>query len=346
MLLVVSDLHIKPGGRIFRSRARPCGDVQYSLSQIKAFAQNHGIKDLLLAGDLFDSKFLESDCLHTFKEFIKDTFDYVYYIQGQHDFSDPPWPSVLDSSLMIHLTENPVVTPSGLKLAGCDYQYNPQDALTHLTDKVDIFVFHQPWLFYDKWNTLFLGYPLPRLIVTGDYHLPFKMENFCDSSCTFLSPGCIAINTLAEGHTKYFYTISPQGEIQSYALKQRPFYQWLIGDDATLDQILTLYPPEKLINPELPGDLQIPILYITAKDAYINRLRKSYEGCYLFFKILTENVQESLEIQEILNTKLSPLEKLLHEYVNTNQSSLLERALRQMRTDYEQSLEKKELGCG
>jgi len=299
---VTSDLHIRQDGRIFKTRAKPFGDLPYSLEQISQYLNdNSDIKLLILSGDIFDYRNLDSSSLHIFDSFLASLkhIETILYVQGQHDFSNPPWPDVIRDSRLHHLNMDSPFVYNDVYFYGSDYTGRPDELIPKCSTFVQssypiVLVLHETWKFTDNFPFFSEGAQLSenlKLLISGDIH--GHELSVLPNGGLFLSPGCIAPNTIAEDFIKYFHIIrysndTGKFEVQPIPLKTRPIYKFELKSEEDVKRVLNIN-----FDTGLPNDLAHPLIvvYCSSGSLFVE-FRSRFKQPYVFYKTL-KNSQES-----------------------------------------------------
>lgn len=243
LALVSADWHVRRADRIWYRRDEIFGDTGYSVSQIGGIAENYDVPNVILAGDLFDMKLQQSDALRTMRLAL-DNFEAqdrrVYYIQGQHERSNPPlltalhpWPEYIHKR---------TITRAGYAIYGLDY-CNPGEVeaeLNAVPAGTDILVTHQVWKDFlgdkygDAWFHQARNAPF---IISGDYHkTSFTTHTSCNKQV--MSPGSICMQDIGEDPIKYVWILFDDLSAERVRLNTRAFYRATLNTEEELNEFL------------------------------------------------------------------------------------------------------------
>lgn len=263
-----SDTHL-------RSRR---GDEEHAFAQIISAAVALNLP-LVSNGDNLDKQsnrarvvttaYRELDRLHEIgKKF--------YYIQGQHDFDDPPWFAGHPAAVHLHKT---TVEIGGFTLYGLDWQPfgKLQDELAEIPPEVNVLVCHQVWgdwmgdIAAPQGEFAQIPYQI-RHVLTGDLH-QWKLEthrNAGGDKMQVVSCGATTQQKIDEPDKHYYAVFYDDGTVERKKLKSRVFHDaGLIVQDAELDRLLRNLEPtlatlvQKGAAMDLPPNLMTPVIRVT-----------------------------------------------------------------------------------
>lgn len=313
LALIASDLHVRNYDRIWARHPTLLGDTSYALQQIAELGieyANQGLGALLLAGDVLDSKLQRADAIDILGRFLDKFLDggtAVLYIQGDHEYSQPPFLQAIRPQAQ-HVHQQ-TVRLFGKTIYGLDYV--PLGEASKYLAQVppcDVLLTHQKW-------TDFLGKHLGgdcafsdipagncKLLVTGDYHIALQQMQ---GSMRVLSPGSVCMQDLGETATKFVWLLDDELGLTPLMLKTRAYRTVEITCQGDLDATLPeLYALVKSCKETLPEQIAAPILRIQyPHDQYdIKRWVDSALGqtCHLFFDpqhTLTDEAKQVAEEQ-------------------------------------------------
>ena len=212
--LFCSDTHLQP--RVWTQYPDMAGDTYVAFDAVIALANAHDVP-VFCAGDLFDKVRCDTNSLDRFSAAVGKLRNPFYYIQGNHDITDPPWPQVCSRSTHLHkqVVNLPCRTGRNWRIAGLDYQRSDQlpsaiDALYADNTDIDVLVMHQAWDEIQRVGSTqgsilsLLGGRRLSLLVTGDYHkrMTFPLADL-EQFTTVHSPGSTCMQAIDEDADKY-----------------------------------------------------------------------------------------------------------------------------------------------
>lgn len=145
-LLLCSDTHLSRC--IWKDRPEIYGDSYVALSAIQQLAKHHSVDHVIMAGDIFDTRFPSSEDVWHFVRFAQALWQAgigLYCIQGQHDEAHPCWASALHPHA-VDLEAHPLVTQWGV-IYGLHYHRRKEllEAVRSLDSNCLMLVAHQLW---------------------------------------------------------------------------------------------------------------------------------------------------------------------------------------------------------
>jgi DNA repair exonuclease SbcCD nuclease subunit len=268
------------------------GDGRFGLLQLLDIMAQHNCDNLLGLGDLFNVKSQRADALHLLKEFT-DELDHrehkLYYVQGQHEFSDPTIMSAI-SDTAVHMHDK-TVTIGDFRCHGLDYQ-NPvqvEEALRGLPE-ADVLLTHQVWRDYmgeDRGRAWAHWVPESyQLILTGDYHETKVIKH---GHRRIVSPGSLNIQKINERADKHVFVLKEDGELVDVPLRSRNVYGMNIRDEDELEQFIAELDEHVALRPQadVPPDVAKNILRVTYSTTVPNVVpaleRAVGDRCHLFW---------------------------------------------------------------
>lgn len=326
MFVFAADLHLAP--RAWSGLPEIEGDAYNSFGQIVEFCLTHKVSGLILGGDNFDDTRLHSRTVHQFREKVKRLAGIpLYYIQGQHCRSDPPWPTIVLDYPVIRL-DRQLITMDGVRLYGLDHRplAELRDELQHLPPDVEILCLHQlcrQALPYDgAWDfdlDDIRGHKALRFVLMGDYHQPWEMDYLrADKEfvrAAYSGSQCMQAND--ENPSKSFITI--EGDtIHRIPLKTRPFDRLLIRTEKELDEA------EIFVTDFEPNEVGRPLVFASFNPELKNvedRLRPKLRGVLVLRPIpadepTPEAPKEKATLGACLNRLVDPAgECKLHSFL-------------------------------
>jgi predicted phosphodiesterase len=236
IMVLSSDWHLSP--QSWKKHPRIVKDSYYSLSQIVDIALSLNVP-LIGAGDLFDVKTPPSESvLACYKEMsrLEKANLPVYYVQGQHEFSDDPWMGLCKNAVDIDSfkknSDDPEIFEiNGISICGMDICQSPLNfgiKLGKLIEKAnnsrfDLFVTHQVWGDFIKKSEepyLLKNATFANMVYTGDFHKDLILDI---DGVTCVSSGSIAMQANNENPNKRVFILNDDMSLSSYWLKTRPF---------------------------------------------------------------------------------------------------------------------------
>lgn len=278
--LHASDLHL-------RSRR---GDEQFAFKQIVDAALRHKVRYVCLAGDNLDKQSNRAETI----AFLRTQFDRladadvaVLFIQGQHDFDDPPWLSAFPGTCHLHRTAK---TFDGIGLYGIDWQPHGrlQEELAEVPPESQFLVCHQVWA---DWmgeiacpQGSFAQVPgHVQFLHSGDLH-QWKLEqrkNADGAKMTVLSTGATCQQKVDEPEEHYYGLVFSNGTIERKKLKSRVFVRPSVitmSNDldalmGNVEDILTAA-RQKAADLDLPQDMLRPVMRVTYAASVSDTVRR------------------------------------------------------------------------
>lgn len=290
----IADTHIRPGARIWKHSSRPYGDIIYALYQCAYVVRELNPEFVLLLGDILHANINPADVLGIVSDFLSRLPEEipVYYVQGQHDLSTPPWLSLVGPN-----SGRPILRPleslllrseAGVSVLGLDFTRTPYNAISAILDhttpkEVDILVTHQAWkeVVGPAGNASFRdveAIPGLKLVLSGDLHM-FAQFSHVPQNNDYL-PGDVRLaSTPKTGGFKIIFpgnpcitdmngqppfgvvAVWPDLSVTHIPLLGRSVYRVDLQTLDDLDKFREEHPAEKMHDAHLPGDLQKPILY-------------------------------------------------------------------------------------
>src|SRR5690606_28701531 len=124
------------------------GDSFCSYSQIVDYAVAKKASAVIAAGDFLDIRLPGSRVIGFVREkleLLQKANCQQYFILGQHDYADPPWPSAVSDNA-IHM-DRKLVALEGMQFYGLDWRRAEEltDALNGIPKEARILIAHQVW---------------------------------------------------------------------------------------------------------------------------------------------------------------------------------------------------------
>jgi hypothetical protein len=236
------------------------------VSQIADIADDYDVPNVILAGDLFDTKLQQSDALRTMRlalDRFQEQGRRVWYTQGQHERSTPPILSAIHSwpDYLHHAT----IERAGFRIYGLDY-CNPGDVereLGNVPAGTDILVTHQVWKDFlgEKHGDAWLRW-VPQevqLTISGDYHKSFHRPVLGHH---ILSPGSICMQDIGEQPDKYVHILFDDLTSEAVRLKTRNYFEVTLSTTDDVDRFVDTWDanPSRALQPGVPPNIAVNIL--------------------------------------------------------------------------------------
>lgn len=305
-------------------------DSFFALEQIIDYAISNRVSWVIGAGDLIDKQRNRSAPITFFHQQLDKLADANIkfgYIQGQHDFDDPPWLSGHRNAH--HLHAKPVHI-GDVCVTGLDYQPigKLQEELANLRQtKPDMLIAHQVWASWMGDIALPQGdfgqIPVVRSLFTGDLHQQ-RQENVRGADGQRLavySPGCTYQKAINEPSQHFFYVMRSDGTLAMRPLRSRPCIDWsVMVTTEDLDKFVAEVRSE-LTNAaakagRLPVELTRPLLRVTYSPRLVDTVRRVSRAvedrAILFWKELQpeERVQKQAAAKLSKGDAVTPLSEL------------------------------------
>jgi len=300
--VVASDCHIRSGMRLFPNSAEPSGDILVSFRQITDVLNALSDTPLILAGDVFDTKTCTASMVDTFRrvmaelEGILSPLCPLYFIQGQHDATVPPWLELLSPDT-VHMHDKRI-NISGVDFVGVDFCYRLSDLRGYLEkyrhDSPYVLVTHFPYSFVAEAYDMLSEYDNLLAVLSGDNHVPFYMK--LKNGTPFYSVGAMCPNRISDTNKFSYLMVQLKGSndlvIEPVSLITRPVFGEDVFSSAHVDALLEQV---KVWMDVCPYDeIRRPVVVIYTNDTklitYANYLLS--EHCYLFIRTHSRKEQE------------------------------------------------------
>lgn len=295
--LVTGDWHVRKFDRVWYRRDALYGDTKWGIKQVVRVASERDVPCLLLLGDLFEQKLQQSDALEIMR-LAMDTFEQrgqrVYYVQGQHERSNPPVLSAMHSWPK-HIHNERVrlgYQGQGPEILGLDYQ-SPMDVEEALKGvDCDILATHQVWRDYlgqnygDAW---FHWASRPQYILTGDFHKTLWEQR---GQQWVMSPGSLCMQKIDEPPDKYVFILNDDMTAEQVRIPTRGYFEARLHSQDDLDRFLDTWDqhPARMPKADVPPELAMNIIRVWYR-ADIPDARQRLEArvqldAHLFMKIV------------------------------------------------------------
>lgn len=304
--IFAADFHLSPTTWVKHPELRD--DAYHSLDQVCGFAMQHRVP-LFMLGDIFDKARPESESVQVFCDAmarLKQAGIPVYFIRGNHDYTEPPWPLISRWAMSIHKRTERL---GRFKIYGLDYTPRGSLAaeLAQVPGGTDILVAHQSWseiqgvgatdgslseIHHAGW------------LITGDYHIHGTWQGESASGpIRVYSPGATCMQALDEPPEKFCLLLSEEGDgrptITSLPIDTRAFQCHRVTTPASLDQLCTWFAHMPPFPQDHPGVVGRPIYRVqfldSLPDAYKRltaALGEPNQKCHFFPEPLHAEVEQ------------------------------------------------------
>lgn len=283
LVIFSADWHLAPGA--WKSKFPGlAGDAYFGLEQIANLANEMNVK-LMGAGDLFDTKNPDSLSVDTACKILGRVNQGVYYIQGDHEISDPPWLRALNRGEWFH---NRMIEIGNYRFYGLDFAPAGRSGvwIKEMPTGMDFLVTHQKWRDLvpnlSGESLTFDAIPYGLGLLTGDCHATltgtFKAAD--GSVGRFVSPGTLCVQAIDEQPNKVVYALFSDGSFAPLPIKSRRVQRIQIESEEALTRFLS-QPDGELFafDPALPSELHKPLFEVrydstipVAHDRLVDRL--------------------------------------------------------------------------
>jgi DNA repair exonuclease SbcCD nuclease subunit len=286
-------------------------------------------KHLLLAGDIFDKKYVDGYVMKHFSNiihYLDSNGVKVYYVQGNHDNSLEPLPSAIQKlyePIPIHLDGEGVVEIDGLKVLGIDYgtPEEMKDKLNAVKEPVDIVVMHcafQHLLPFEGAYALSMS-DIPenyKHVFVGDIHVT-DISGELPSGGTVISPGPIHACNVEQSEPKGFFQLTKGKEVdpEFHEIDYRRIFRYKVAvedDLVTLDSDLVRWCD---IYSESEYEPIVEIRYAAEFTEQITKIMATHTG-YKYFAKRTSSSAVAVDDTNVVYeraTLLSCLPALMQE---------------------------------
>lgn len=305
--VVAADLHLDDGNWIGSGVE---GDSHWSFRYVSKMADQLNVPRLLL-GDVIDVKRPSSATLDFLRAELATARQPTYYIEGQHEMTDPPWLQVVGANT-VNLNSEQVklsgVTISGLSWTPAD---RLADSLAAIPKNTDVVLLHQVWEEFMGSLTSPEGslrtVPHAKLALTGDYHKykAIRVMRLQGGILRVYSPGATHLRKISEPSDHYLLVLCADLSVTPVQIPTRRVIRLVFKQQSQVDDLLAnleayearlgwLKPAELL-----PPELHRPLFRITCDEklaANYDALAERLEGRYhLFWKCVAEDRPEDAE---------------------------------------------------
>ncbi len=299
--MITADLHLAP--TTWKDHPQLKGDAYYALAQIVAKTLMYRVP-LFLLGDIFDTQRPDSESVRQFcaqmNRLQNDPHD-VYFVDGNHDFADPSWPTVHDWPQ--YLPAEPV-TIHGHKIIGLDYTPRGElaDKLAAVPADTSILMTHQAWdelMRIGKTDGSFSQVHHARYLLTGDFHVCCSwVGQSATGALKVWSPGSTCLQELGESLPKYcLLLVDDNGvlDVEALPLVSRPYAKYRLQTEADLIHLMANLPPAH------PAEIQTPeaVSFLGPFPRGILRVRYSDDIPHAYQRLMTLNEHYHLFLEPV-----------------------------------------------
>jgi predicted phosphodiesterase len=318
-ILFTSDWHIRDDDKLFNWDPKLRGDITVAIDFLKDFIFKNKIKAVFLAGDIFDDKRITSfgiSLMNDFIKFCKQANTSIYFVQGQHDLTNPPILSSIDN-YCVHL-HNKYVEIDGKRIFGLDYIRIPPKEPINIS--ADFLVTHQTFdNFYafkmDKFSVD--HFENVKTIISGDHHHCISVEI---KGKQLISLGSLVPRRINEFELRWI-TVYKGQEFEFEILPSRPYFEFVIFDAHSWKSFCNFVRTYKYSD-SLPEVIRTPILLVkydqnvfsqaeiksVANDKFAVNCRPltiqdTEEGVSLNERTVTKTIDDDKIIDEIISSQ-------------------------------------------
>lgn len=259
MLIFFSDSHLSR--YIWRDRIQITGDAYSALHQIADIAIDNRAAAVIAAGDIFDNRSPTSEDVWHFRRFCDRLWHAgvgLFYIDGQHDWSEPSWPeSIHPHAVNI---DRRCILIDNRSIYGLSHvkKRDLEDALASVPEECEILVAHQLWA-----ELLGTGpvaadasvesIPHARMLYSGDMHkcTTYQGTNAQGYKVVAISSGATRLCRLGEPHQHQVLSLEGN-DLRFIALQSRPVVEVSVGP--SLDKSELEKAADQLRDEKVPAD--------------------------------------------------------------------------------------------
>jgi len=189
------------------------GDSFCSFRQIVDLSIAKEASAVIAAGDLIDIRLPGSGVVMFVREQLQRLNKHgiqFCYIQGQHDYADPPWLSSIDQNT-IHMDKK-LIEIEGIRFYGLDWRRSNELAedLKNIPSKTQILVAHQVWSeFMGEGRSEGSWDQIPehvKVLFTGDFHETHVLKT--ERGLRVISPGSTNLRKVNENTDKFVFILT------------------------------------------------------------------------------------------------------------------------------------------
>lgn len=271
LAIFTADWHVRKYDRVWGQHPGLYGDTTYGIEQILHHAMQLRVPYLLLGGDNFEEKTQRSDAATRMRQCM-DTLRAadigVWYIQGQHELTDPPFVNGVHSWPQ-HL-HGRTVTLDDVQIYGLDYQRpnNVEAALGQIPRGTQLLLTHQVWrnvMGEDRGEAWAHWINRPVTILSGDYHRRMEADwvGRDNVPLRFISPGPVCMQKSNEPEDHWAVLLNTDLSYQWLPLRSRPTRELRISTADDLAYVLDTQRDAILTpDPDLPPHIQRPLVRV------------------------------------------------------------------------------------
>jgi len=301
------------------NRRSIAGDAFHAFSYITKWCIEHKIPHMIVAGDLLETSQPDSAVMQFLArqaDYLKDQNVELLFIQGQHGFSDPAWPTVSTWPWHIDQSSDVWLAEDNIRTYGLDFRSRTdlQAALKEIPKDTDVLICHQVW-------EEFMGGICPcegsfrdvpghvKLLITGDYHKTIckTYQNKDGNDMLVVSPGSTHIREISEDQNKYFFVLYDDMSVKKKVIPTRmKIDSKQIITELDLDGFCTgasgflMDMEDHAIESKLPEELHKPLVWvhysIELENAYHRITQAVGDRGHLFLKELLPEAEEVTEV--------------------------------------------------
>lgn len=312
MFLAVADMHLRREDKVWLGKI-PCkGDISFAMDQLIEIVRQRKPEIIVLCGDVFDEKVISAYELFLISGLISAASSVgskLWFIQGQHEYSNPPILSVLaeiarKTDSICHIDKK-VIKINGLKIAGLDILLNENKY--RFEEPIDIVFTHQVWKeIFNAGHTLSLDDLSARLVISGDFHAPISIDG---NNSKLISVGSIYPNSISEVQNKGILWINEDLSHERILLKSRTIARI---DLAFVEYRECVNKIESIMKEceSLPENIKKPIIVLMFDDQTASTYRKLINeyGDDVNFVAKQSN---SVKLNEVNTPKFISVEELI-----------------------------------
>jgi DNA repair exonuclease SbcCD nuclease subunit len=283
------------------------------------------------AGDLIDVRKPAASTLNEIRKDMDLMADHgvpFYYIQGQHELSDPPWFNVVHDH-PIHIDRlNVWLDAARTYVYGMDWTPGHElvERLAKVHSKTRILLCHQVWEEFMGDITSPEGslrqVPTADTVFTGDYHRNkelHKVLNADGNRLRVISPGATHMRAINEPRAHYYYVLRYDRTWHRHDIPGRPTYFIKVTSEKSLKKLLKSW-PNKLKHldlhacKDLPAELRKPIVRVSYPDdidAFEQLEAVMGDSCHLFHKDITKKQKTTRKTFEWVHSLSGGLAKTI-----------------------------------
>jgi len=272
-----ADLHLRPHAWANRPAVRD--DAYHSFLQIVDWCVRYRAA-LVLGGDIFDQRRPDARSLQVFSSGaarLAEAGLRIFFVQGNHDHSDPPWPALFPCTTA--LADSHPLKVGSYRVGGLDWQ--PAGRLREALAGVgacNFVVTHQSWHEIQQAGIAEgriseIAWPCEYLL-TGDYHGMRMLAVDAGGRRLFVgSPGSTCMQAINEAPTKFFFSVCRTDHgpaVTPIRLRTRRVANFRIESEAAADSLLQVRLPRFLqladryrMLTDLPETLWMPLVRIS-----------------------------------------------------------------------------------